>query len=233
MYCIKCGVELADSEKVCPLCGTRVYHPDIEIKTTEPPFPEYKLREPRMNLRGIMFIVTMIFAALIVQLVICNISISNASEWSGYAIGAVLLLYELVALPLWFKRPNPVIFVPCGFAAVLAYLLYIDLAVHGGWFLKFAFPVVGAYGLLVTAVVTLLKYVRRGHLYIFGGALIAHGIYMTFLEMMINIAFSEKTVLQLNWSYFPLFGCFILGMGLIIVAINNPIQESLKKKFFV
>lgn len=180
MYCIKCGVELADSEKVCPLCGTRVYHPDIEIKTTEPPFPEYKLREPRMNLRGIMFIVTMIFAALIVQLVICNISISNASEWSGYAIGAVLLLYELVALPLWFKRPNPVIFVPCGFAAVLAYLLYIDLAVHGGWFLKFAFPVVGAYGLLVTAVVTLLKYVRRGHLYIFGGALIAHGIYMTF-----------------------------------------------------
>ena len=233
MYCIKCGVELADSEKVCPLCGTRVYHPDIEIKTTEPPFPEYKLREPRMNLRGIMFIVTMIFAALIVQLVICNISISNASEWSGYAIGAVLLLYELVALPLWFKRPNPVIFVPCGFAAVLAYLLYIDLAAHGGWFLKFAFPVVGAYGLLVTAVVTLLKYVRRGHLYIFGGALIAHGIYMTFLEMMINIAFSEKTVLQLNWSYFPLFGCFILGMGLIIVAIIKPMQESLKKKFFV
>jgi len=56
---------------------------------------------------------------------------------------------------------------------------------------------------------------------------------MTFLEMMINIAFSEKTVLQLNWSYFPLFGCFILGMGLIIIAINKPIQESLKKKFFV
>ena len=204
MYCIKCGVELADSEKVCPLCGTRVYHPDIEIKTTEPPFPEYKLREPRMNLRGIMFIVTMIFAALIVQLVICNISISNASEWSGYAIGAVLLLYELVALPLWFKRPNPVIFVPCGFAAVLAYLLYIDLAAHGGWFLKFAFPVVGAYGLLVTAVVTLLKYVRRGHLYIFGGALIAHGIYMTFLEMMINIAFSEKNSASAQLVILPL-----------------------------
>lgn len=233
MYCIKCGVELADSEKVCPLCGTRVYHPDIKIKPAEPPFPEYTREEPRMNIKGIMFITTMIFAALIVQLVICNISISNASEWSGYAIGAVLLLYELVALPLWFKRPNPVIFVPCGFAAVLAYLLYIDLVTHGGWFLKFAFPVVGTYGLLVTAVVTLLKYVRRGHLYIFGGALIAHGVYMTFLEMMINIAFSEKAVLQLNWSYFPLFGCFILGMGLIIIAINKPMQESLKKKFFV
>ena len=29
MYCIKCGVELADSERVCPLCGTRVFHPDL------------------------------------------------------------------------------------------------------------------------------------------------------------------------------------------------------------
>ena len=29
MYCVKCGVELADSQRVCPLCGTRVFHPDI------------------------------------------------------------------------------------------------------------------------------------------------------------------------------------------------------------
>ena len=27
MYCVKCGVELADSQRVCPLCGTRVFHP--------------------------------------------------------------------------------------------------------------------------------------------------------------------------------------------------------------
>ena len=26
MYCVKCGVELADSQRVCPLCGTRVFH---------------------------------------------------------------------------------------------------------------------------------------------------------------------------------------------------------------
>ena len=30
MYCIKCGVELADTEKQCPLCGTLVYHPELE-----------------------------------------------------------------------------------------------------------------------------------------------------------------------------------------------------------
>ena len=29
MYCIKCGVKLADTEKKCPLCGTVVYHPEF------------------------------------------------------------------------------------------------------------------------------------------------------------------------------------------------------------
>ena len=39
MYCVKCGVELADSEKVCPLCGTRAFHPDMPPQQGEPPYP--------------------------------------------------------------------------------------------------------------------------------------------------------------------------------------------------
>ena len=37
MYCIKCGVELADSEKVCPLCATRVFHPEMPMRDGEAP----------------------------------------------------------------------------------------------------------------------------------------------------------------------------------------------------
>ena len=37
MYCIHCGVELSDSETVCPLCGTRVFHPDLPRQQGEPP----------------------------------------------------------------------------------------------------------------------------------------------------------------------------------------------------
>ena len=29
MYCVKCGVELGDSEKTCPLCGTSVFYTDM------------------------------------------------------------------------------------------------------------------------------------------------------------------------------------------------------------
>ena len=42
MYCVNCGVKLADSERVCPLCGTKAYHPDIKPEFTDGPYPTDK-----------------------------------------------------------------------------------------------------------------------------------------------------------------------------------------------
>lgn len=231
MFCIKCGVELSDSEESCPLCGTRVYHPDIERKVQEPAFPVFTPSDEKLSTRGLLFIVTTIFAAVIAQLLICEFSVTAAHGWAGYAIGGVVLVYILIVLPMWFRKPNLVIFVPCDFAAILLYLLYIDILTEGHWFLSFAFPAVGALALIATAFTALLKYVKRGHLYIWGGTIIANGLYMVLLELLINYTFRLSSVFK--WSYFPLFGCFILGMGLIVIAICKPIREALKKKFFL
>ena len=43
MYCIKCGVKLADTEKKCPLCHTIVCHPDFEQTAEHPFYPENKM----------------------------------------------------------------------------------------------------------------------------------------------------------------------------------------------
>lgn len=47
MYCINCGVELADSETVCPLCGTRVFHPDMPRQQGSLPFRRTPWAIPR------------------------------------------------------------------------------------------------------------------------------------------------------------------------------------------
>ena len=49
MYCVKCGVELADSQRVCPLCGTRVFHPDIPRTPADPPYPPDERVHPDNN----------------------------------------------------------------------------------------------------------------------------------------------------------------------------------------
>ena len=40
MYCIKCGVKLAEPSKACPLCGTVPYHPEVTGHEAERLYPE-------------------------------------------------------------------------------------------------------------------------------------------------------------------------------------------------
>ena len=128
MYCVKCGVELADSEKKCPLCGTPVFHPDIPRNLSDPPFPpDRRIRPEDVNRSGILFVLTV--AALLPALLclLCDWRINGTLVWSGYAAGAIGLLYIVILLPMWFRHPNPVIFVPVDFVAVGLYLLYINM----------------------------------------------------------------------------------------------------------
>lgn len=232
MYCVKCGVELADSERRCPLCGTVVFHPELERPEGRPPFPRDGDFAPETVSRsGLLFVLSMLFALPVVITLLCDWQINGHIVWAGYATGAIVLLYILAILPMWFQKPNPVIFVPVDFAAAALYLLYVNCATGGHWFLSFALPATGAAGLIVTAAVTLLRYVRKGHLFIFGGALILTGGYTVLLEFLLNVTFRLHE--GFIWSFYPLAACFILGMTLIIIGICRPLRESLHRKFFI
>ena len=232
MYCIKCGVELADSEKVCPLCGTRVFHPDLPLPDGEAPYPaDARRRTEEFNRAGLLFILTMLAIIPAVICLLCDWRVNGHIVWSGYAAGGIVLTYILAVLPLWFRRPNPVIFVPVDFAAILLYLLYIDLATGGRWFLSFAFPAVGALGLLVSAMVALLRYLPVAHLYIFVGALIISGGLAVLTEFLINLTF--KVHQTFFWSLYPLAAGVLLGVMLLIIAVCKPLRRSLHRKFFI
>ena len=232
MYCVKCGVELADSEKKCPLCGTPVFHPDIPRNLSDPPFPpDRRIRPEDVNRSGILFVLTVVALLPAILSLLCDWRINGTIVWSGYAAGAIGLLYIVILLPMWFRHPNPVIFVPVDFVAVGLYLLYINFATGGHWFLTFALPVTGTIGVLVTTVVTLLRYLSRGYLYIFGGALMAGGGLAVLIEFLLNITFQvHRTFI---WSFYPLAAGVLLGIMLLIIAVCKPLRRSLHRKFFI
>ena len=230
MYCVNCGVKLGESEKTCPLCGVVALHPELPRPNGESLYPTQSIPAKQVNRRSAQIIFTALFLLPLVITIQCDLLINRSITWSGYVAGALVLGYTVLVLPNWFVKPNPVIFVPIDFVVVGVYLLYIDLATGGGWFLSFGLPLVGGIGLLVTTVVTLTRYLRRGMLFVYGGALIALGGLMLLTEFLIILTFGRPFT---GWSLYPLTALVILGGMLIFLGINRAARETMARKLFI
>lgn len=231
MYCVKCGVELADSEKKCPLCGTKVYYPGIEAENPEKPYPPFEISNENVNPAGLLFVVTAFFVIAEIICLLCDFNVYYEITWSGFVMGAIGLSYLLFVFPFWFKKFHPAIFIPVDFSAIALYVLYINIKTGGHWFLPFALPVIASICIIVSSVVILCRYLRKGYLYIFSGAFFANACFSVLLEVLINNVFNVRS--KLVWSIYPCAAFFILGIMLLVIAIVKPLRESLRKKFFI
>lgn len=229
MYCINCGVKLVDTETVCPLCRMPVTVPEGVMVTGAPLYPRQKYPEQAQSGRAFPVMMTVLSVLAIIVVILCDLS-GGSIGWCGYAIGGLVTAYVGLVLPAWFRNPNPVIFTPCFFGAAILYLLYIDLTVRGGWFLPFALPVTGLVGLIVTTMVTLLRYLRRGWLYIIGGCTMGFGGLAVLVELLLMVAF--PAVRFIGWSVYPAVALAILGGFLIFLGICRPAREIMARKFF-
>lgn len=230
MYCVNCGVKLGDAERTCPLCGVAAYHPDIPHGKGETLYPQQKLPVYAVAPRTAQIVVSTGFLLAILITLLCDLQFDGNVSWSGYVTGALVTAYVVFVLPYWFRKPNPVVFSACDFAVIGLYLLYINFAVDGDWFLSFAFPVTGAVGAIVVTVVTLLRYIRRGALYVIGGAMAALGAFMPLMEFLLHITFQLRFT---GWSLYPLTALVLLGGMLIFLAINRRVREKMERRFFL
>lgn len=229
MYCIGCGVKLETSEEICPLCGTEVCHPKITIQREKQLYPKNRMPETVHRSAAFNGAVIIMFLIPAVISFLADYRPDGKIDWLGYVLGALFIAYTALALPLWFDKPNPVVFTPCVFGEIIGYLWYINHMTQGDWFLSFAFPVSGIFSLLVTAVVTLLYYVKKGKLYIWGGFLTLCGGFIMLMEYFISITFG---IAFSGWSWYPLVGLAMLGCLLFYLAINKSAREMMERKLF-
>ena len=82
----------------------------------------------------------------------------------------------------------------------------------------------------ITQKLTLIKYVKKGKLFIFGGCLIALGAVMPVMEMLMNYTFQRKFV---AWSVYPFAALVGVGLYLIFLGIYRPAREIMERKFFI
>ena len=230
MYCINCGGRLAETQEKCPLCGTVPYHPTLCSEPATPLYPKHDLPHTTPNSAAVNGTILTLFMIPMLITLLVDLRSDFKLTWSGFVAGALVLAYIVLALPRWFRTPNPFIFAPCDFAAAALYLLYINLATGGSWFFSFALPVTAATGLIICSVVTLLRCLRQGRLYIFGGALIALGALNLLIEFLLTVTFELEFT---GWSFFPLIALALLGGWLIFLAVNHTARARVERKLFI
>ena len=227
MYCANCGVKLADTEKTCPLCGTEAYHPDIDRPEVDPLYPRDYIPKNSLSKATIHIIIfTLFFISTFVTLY-SDFYVSKRLTWSAYVIFSLAIVYIVIILPSWFKKPSPAVFVPIDFLAIALFLHYINYATNGNWFLTLAFPLVTYLGLVVTAASVLLYYLKKGHLYVIGAFFIALGVYMEVIELFLMITFNKNFD---GWSLYPMIPLVIIGLGMIAISISRSARELLARK---
>lgn len=89
MYCIKCGVKLADTEKKCPLCNTIVSHPEFTQTAERPLYPSNKIPKSNSGSKALNGAIIILF---LIPLLVCFF----ADGWSIYPLVVLSLFGSLL-----------------------------------------------------------------------------------------------------------------------------------------
>ena len=57
------------------------------------------------------------------------------------------------------------------------------------------------------------------------------GLYNVLIEFLLKLNFNMHA--GFIWAFYPLAGCVIIGVMLIVIGCSRPLRDSLHKKFFI
>ncbi|WP_374141147.1 DUF6320 domain-containing protein [Leptotrichia hongkongensis] len=210
MYCIKCGVELEDGAKRCPLCETPV--PEIkglEEREFVKEYPMININLYEMKMKKVKKAVFLSFFTIsiisILEVLFQNLIMYGKLEWGYYAIPSILIfdLGLFVFLDSYRMRTNLFLLLS-GFASYFLLLDFGDKKLT--WSIKRGIPIVIALYLISFVFSYVWDKHKSDRLKILNFFIFFVGIFLLILELII----SKK----MTWSIFSSIPLFILSIML-------------------
>ncbi len=232
-YCVQCGVKLADTEKNCPLCGTSVHNPNVEVppaaKPTYPaqPFSPIAIRAQRNT---VLLITAVVMLIPVLTTLISDLSISGSVTWSRYVLAGFLMAYAGVFPPFLIRR-HPFRFSLLIDTCCVSLVLYaICRWTGGGWFVPFALPVTLTFALLFGLAALIIRH-SPWQVLVNSAVIIASiGLFVLLVENMVNEVFYPGRII--NWSLYVVIPCAVFSGVLAIINSNKDVKDWLHKKLF-
>ncbi len=160
-YCVRCGVELEESLKECPLCHTPVLLPELsDTAKTEPSaraWPDHvpAKRRHRPNLvppKPVVLLATFLLLIPFLVTLFIDLKANGEVTWSFYPMSSLTLLWLMVAYPALLRRHTLSVAFTVDMLATALFLVsldqYADGAVAWAWYPASALVLVWLCGML-------------------------------------------------------------------------------------
>ena len=228
-YCVNCGVKLKESEKVCPLCNTKVINPNNLKTEFIPAYSQNIEKTKKVNKKYLCFLITIILMGVTIITVLCNLIFTGNITWSIYAVASILFLNSKLSFVLFKNKFFP-LFIDLLTTETLIYVIaYLNNGLH--WFYYLVCPfifIIWIYIILCTFVLSKKKYnlLRR-----FSVAFSFISVILLIIESCIDMYKYEK--ITINWSIYAILPIIIIGTILFLISYNRKLIEEIKQRIFI
>lgn len=230
-YCVHCGVELAPSEPVCPLCQTPVRDPHQPFDSAAPkPFPaRLDLFTPQDNRWFVAAIVTLVLFLPAAICLACDIAYTSGAGWSMLVTGAMGMLWVFILPPLFIRKHRILFGGILDTAALLGYLWLVEHFIAPGlWFQQLAVPIVLLVDVLFVADYILLTRAIRGYFRQVAAALITTPVLLIGLEIFLDHFLTGRV--HLVWSWIVAIPCVVLALLLLVLDRRQRFKQEMRKR---
>ena len=231
-YCVNCGVELGESERRCPLCGTEVLNPAAPYnENAESPFPS---SAERVTHRAVRMITAQVLSLLLVipvlSLLIADLLDRGGLNWSLLPVAAIGFVFLAVIFPCLLRKPPVWLFIILGTVETAAFLFVIWVLVGGKWLWLFALPLTALVGAAAIGCYLIIKSKRASVSLKIIVVLLILMVFVIVLQMLIELHLSGR--IRLSWSIYAALACGMVSLAVLIVSRLIRKNENVRKKLF-
>lgn len=234
-YCVNCGVELAPSERACPLCQATVVHPDAPYKAPdEYPYPPDYEQVGEVNHRYGAYLASIVLAIPMVLAALLNLLDNHPVPWSLYVMGACVCLFVTVLLPFYVDSDRPYFFLAMDAIAIGLYLMLIGHLTGGDmhWVWTLALPLVLTVFLGVTLATYLGRRPGKKILNLLSDiTLIAAGT-VILTELLVDLYLWPGAV-QLTWSLYASVPLIAVAVLFRVIERHEKLKSNIFRRLFV
>ncbi|MGI6234172.1 MAG: DUF6320 domain-containing protein [Christensenellales bacterium] len=232
-YCVECGVQLAQELEKCPLCQTPVINPNApKQKQAEPAYPDQIEAAIDQIDRGYARQLSVIIMMVPILIVLLLDIIDGGSMWSPYVIGALVMLWCFLVVPIVFRLRRPYIYVTLDVLALCGYLALIAwMSGNFSWYSIIALPLLVLMGVTILLVLLIIRRIEMVKLHRGALLLLLFGAFLVALEVILDR--SIWGAVRLSWSVYAATPMMVIALMAYLLEHNKVLKEEIRKRLFL